>query len=51
MSVINLSTIFFKKNDQRKMGKTNYVSSTVAKKPSPIMVQSATVRAVYISFQ
>ena len=50
MSVINLSTIFSKKMIKEKWGRLITISSTVAKQPSPIMVQSATVRAAALAF-
>ena len=50
MSVINLSTIFPKKMIKEKWGRLITISSTVAKQPSPIMVQSATVRAAALAF-
>ena len=50
LSVIKLSTIFSKQMIKNKWGRMITISSTVAKEPSPTMVQSATSRAAVLAF-
>ena len=50
LSVIKLSTIFSKSMIRNKWGRMITISSTVAKEPSPGMVQSATSRAAVLAF-
>lgn len=50
MSVINMTNIFAKKMIKDTWGRIITISSTVAKEPSPSMVQSATSRAAVIAF-
>ena len=50
LSVIKLSTIFSKQMIKDKWGRMITISSTVAKEPSPGMVQSATSRAAVLAF-
>ena len=50
LSVIKLSTIFSKQMIKDKWGRMITISSTVAKEPSPTMVQSATSRAAVLAF-
>ncbi len=50
MSVVDLSKIFSKHMISKKWGRIINISSTVAKEPSPAMVQSATARAAVLAF-
>ena len=50
LSVIKLSTLFSKQMIKNKWGRMITISSTVAKEPSPTMVQSATSRAAVLAF-
>lgn len=50
LSVVDLSKIFSKNMILKKWGRIINISSTVAKEPSSLMVQSATARAAVLAF-